>query len=183
MRLGAYPCVLVAGHRRGRRVRHDGDQRAAPPPLRVRERLPRRAVSGGSGAERHVARQATRRDGRAARPPVLRRAASSTRSSRAGPRRRIRSSRASFARRSSVRRHAREPRAESCPRARASSIEVVLILGRLRSDAQRPARVVDHGERQAEAPHAVVGSLERGPDVRERADRRLDPGQDQAHVR
>ena len=43
MRLGAYPCVLAPGIARGRGVRHDRDQRAAPPPLRVRQRLPRPA--------------------------------------------------------------------------------------------------------------------------------------------
>ena len=58
---------------RGRRVRRDRDQREAPPPLRVLERLPRPAGRGGPHPERYLARQAPRRDDRAARAPVLRR--------------------------------------------------------------------------------------------------------------
>ena len=83
MRLGAYPCVLVPGtlaaeaygateisERHRHRYEFSND---------YRDKL----VGGGPGAERHVAGQAAGRDGGAAGPPVLRRAASSTPSSRA----------------------------------------------------------------------------------------------------
>ena len=73
MRLGAYPCTLLAGTDRGRGLRHDRDQRAPSPSLRVRQRVPRPAQGRGSGALGHVARQALRRDDRAAGSPVLRR--------------------------------------------------------------------------------------------------------------
>jgi hypothetical protein len=67
------PLHTLAGEPRLRGVRHVRDQRAAPPPLRVRERLPRAALVGGARAQRDVARQEARRDGRAARAPVLHR--------------------------------------------------------------------------------------------------------------
>jgi len=88
MRLGSYPCVLVAGTVRSRRVRADGDRRAASPPLRVRQRLSRDPLRGRARAERHVAGQAPRRDGRAPRAPVSSWVASSIRSSRAARHRR-----------------------------------------------------------------------------------------------
>ena len=84
MRLGAYPCALERGIARGRGVRRDGDQRAAPPPLRGRERLPRARWSRqGLVLSGHVAGPAPRRDGRAAAITRTSSAASSTPSSRA----------------------------------------------------------------------------------------------------
>ena len=92
MRLGAYPCVLNAGHARRRGLRRDRDQRAPPPPLGGQQRLPRRARAARHGALGAVARRPAGRDDRAAAAPVLRGAASSTPSSSRGRRRRTRCS-------------------------------------------------------------------------------------------
>ncbi len=121
MRLGAYPCVLVAGTVAADAYGHDGDQRAASPSLRVRERLPRAARAGGARPQRHVAGQAPRRDGRAPRAPVLRRLPVPPRVQEPPASRRTRSSRASCARRSSGRPPACGAKGASCRRARRSS--------------------------------------------------------------
>ena len=42
-----------AGHEDGRLLRHDGDRRAPPPPLRVQQRVPRRVRGEGSGHRRY----------------------------------------------------------------------------------------------------------------------------------
>ena len=129
MRLGAYPCVLVAGHRRGRGLRHDRDQRAAPPPLRVRERLPRAArrrrasCSSGTSPDKRLVEMVELRDhpffvGCQFHPEFKSRPARAASALRALRPRGARAPDVARAR----------PRAESCPRARASSID-----GRARS--------------------------------------------------
>ncbi len=40
LRLGACPCVIPARHHHGAMLRHAGDFRTSPPPLRVQQRLP-----------------------------------------------------------------------------------------------------------------------------------------------
>ena len=75
MRLGAYPAAARRGVGDRGGVRHPGDLRAAPAPLRGQQRLPRPAVRGRPGdqrdAARRVARRVRRAGGRGA--PVLRR--------------------------------------------------------------------------------------------------------------
>ena len=43
LRLGAYPCEICTGHAMDACLRRDRDLRAAPPPLRVQQRVPRSA--------------------------------------------------------------------------------------------------------------------------------------------
>ena len=70
MRLGAYPCRSSRSRSRGRRTARAG-LRAAPAPVRVQQRLPRRALREGDADHRRVARRPARRDHRDPRPPVV----------------------------------------------------------------------------------------------------------------
>ena len=124
MRLGAYPCVLVAGIGRRRRVRArrrsaSATATATSSRTTTATRCRRR---GWSSAGRRRTSASSRWSSCASTRSSW--AASSTRSSRAARRRRTRSSRASCARRSSDRRRAPVPKGASYPRVRAPSIEV-----------------------------------------------------------
>ena len=55
MRLGSYPCRLVPGTHGPRRLRRGRGHGAPPPPLRVQQRVPRAAGSGGPRRQRHLA--------------------------------------------------------------------------------------------------------------------------------
>ena len=75
MRLGSYPATLQHGSVAAAAYGVDRDHRAAPAPLRGRQRLPRPAQRGGHGLLRHLARRAAGRVRGAAgrRAPLLRR--------------------------------------------------------------------------------------------------------------
>ena len=81
MRLGAWPCVLRAGHARVRGLRRARDLRAPPPPLRVQPRVPRPARARRASCSR--APRPTAGSSRSSRSPTTRgsSAASSTPSS------------------------------------------------------------------------------------------------------
>ena len=70
MRLGVYPCQLGEGTRAPAAYERADRLRAAPPPLRVQQRLPPAAGGGRAGHERPLAGRPAGRDRRARRPPV-----------------------------------------------------------------------------------------------------------------
>ena len=73
MRLGADPVKLHEGTQSARDLRRGGHLQAPPPPLRGQQPAAAPARRRGPGLRRHLAGRAPGRDGRAARPPVLRR--------------------------------------------------------------------------------------------------------------
>ena len=73
MRLGADPVKLHEGTQGARDLRRGRHLQAPPPPLRGQQPAAAPARRRGPGLRRHLARRAPGRDGRAARPPVLRR--------------------------------------------------------------------------------------------------------------
>ncbi len=73
MRLGADPVKLHEGTRAREIFGEAGHLQAPPPPLRGQQPAAPPARRRGPGLRRHLPRRAPGRDGRAARPPVLRR--------------------------------------------------------------------------------------------------------------
>ena len=70
MRLGVYPCQLSPARARRRSLRRADRLRAAPPPLRVQQRVPRPARRSWLDPKRPLARRPPGRDRRARRPSV-----------------------------------------------------------------------------------------------------------------